>query len=443
MLSKACARFIKIRKRKSIVLARVQIYVGAHFAHNGNAAATKSYLATLLKEVMGSLQMHLEAMMRGSPAHSRYMDFSREVISCIRSRASDIQPLTDFFATSSPYYWPKDTDPHQYVDGLVSYCLKLADDTSGKVSSELFHYLWRDWRSSFIKDEQGKHVEYIKQALKIDHGRKKCIEHFEFFEFLLKNYIPAALEAGFYSKFGWLVVQTYLPLLANKICYLFQKNYAQALVAFGHIVNLLKIIFNGVVNVDLTWEGGNIEGAHPKHRGIIAITAEFWLSIRQVLRGYVLVLETTVHYEAFSEVADALDTFIQHTISKFRYGHGADFGIGHLCVIQGTHVRQFVAILDDDFNKLWAIDLNGIQRAMQFAGGSVDIKDLAPNRLRHYKVELYAYWGPTLAQVLGVGWAAEDPPSYSQMTESRKHHMLKDQDAEGFGSGRVVGEVLF
>jgi hypothetical protein len=338
----------------------------------------------------------------------------------------------------SPTYSPDEFDPNLYADGLIAYSLRLADDDPGRVSSELFHYLWRGWRNAFINGQLEKHVFFVMRGLSTDH-KTRCLEYFGLFTFMLINFVPAALEVGFESSLGWLIAQTYLPSLAKKISYLLRQNSCQAPATFAHTINLLKIITNGLVKQDLRWEG-NIKGAHPKNRGIMAITTEFWLSIHRALRVYAS--ENPGHHIGdFYKVADALDTFTQQTASNFRNGDSRNFRMGLLTTTQGPYVKTFVEMLRDDIRSSWTMDLS-IDEAMELARGSMDIRDLAPNQHRHHMVELQAYWGPTLSEVLGEGNVGE-PPSYAEAMGLNEQRISSNECIAAAELGRIGGEVFF
>ncbi|KAH6683085.1 Mus7/MMS22 family-domain-containing protein [Halenospora varia] len=213
--------------------------------------------STILKEMMASMQSRLESMTTASDEHKAYVEYVQPIISIMRSYAGDIQPLLEFFTHPSAHYWPEDQDPNLYTAGIISYSLRLAKQP-GRTSSELFHYLYNGWRKDLVHGRIGQHMNYV----------SKGMSRWEFSRFLLSEFMPAALHVGFHSAGGWVLCATYLPVIAAHVFKILRKKSGKSSIAYENLVNILKIISNGVTTQ-------NSAQAFP----MTHITYQFWLSV--------------------------------------------------------------------------------------------------------------------------------------------------------------------
>lgn len=337
--------------------------------------------------MMDAVQCELESMMPGSTTHNQYLDFAQKVISLIRSQASNIQPLTRFFINPSIHYWPEESDPTLYAAGIISYALKLRDQI-GRTSSELFHYLYRGWRRNLITGPLQTHMGYVRTGMK----------HWDFVEFMLINYVPAALHVGFNLEAGWIVASAYLPLLANRVPRLLEKGGPQASATFGHVINILKIIMNGFTERKLRWES-NIKGVHAKNRGITAVACQFWLAVTPFMKGYAA--DYPGFRGDFDDVAERLNTFAQLTIRYLDGGVQEDWITRPFEVIDGPQVKSFVKMIEEDIRNNWLFE--EIDVAMDSGAGWISILDLAPTERASHRVDLSKLWGRPLHEVLEIG----------------------------------------
>jgi hypothetical protein len=349
----------------------------------------KAYLSYILKEVMGSMQYHLGIMIPGSVAHTKYLQFCRDIVSHIRSRAGNIQPLTKYFTTPSAKFWPEDSDPTFYAAGIVSYSLRLRDDEPARVSAELSHYLWMGWRHDFVKGQMLNHVSYITKGLK----------YFDFLDFMLNSYVPAVLEVSFSSDCGWIIPSTYLPPLAKRIIRDLENRGTKVAEIFGSSINLLKLILNGLAFLSVEWDG--IKGIHPKNRGIIAVACQFCISISPSIQAYVE--DHPDQMEAFDAVSNALTMFSQFAILKFKDENRGGLGMNLLERTEGPYVNDFVAMMMADINTQWSLGTGGSDSAMASSNGWIELRSSSPSDHTMHRIELGQLWGRTLVEILGVG----------------------------------------
>jgi hypothetical protein len=314
-----------------------QADVDVVFANKSQKEA-RAIFSAMLREIMESIKQHLEAMTPGSDEHKEYVGFVQLIISIIRSYASDIRPPLDFFSHPSAHYWPEEADPSLYAAGIISYSLALVENPR-KTSPILFHYLYNGWRKDLIQGQIGKHMSYM----------KKGMNHAEFTTFLMTEFMPAALHVGFHSTGGWVLCATYLPVLSNRIVKNLQKRDSEALSTFGHLVNILRIILNGIS----TRYGFN--GVDPMYQSIVSTACQFWLAVVLPMRQYAQSgREPSI---LTSEVTAPLTRFILQACQPREDGNGAGlWEIEQLEAENGDHIETFVAILTQDLNDRWEVD---------------------------------------------------------------------------------------
>ena len=339
----------------------------------------------VLKEVLDSMQHDLESMVAGSTLHEQYMRFCQGVVEDIRSRGSEILPLTDFFVTPSASYWPEEGDPRLFAAGIISYSLRLREQP-GRTSSELFHYLYRGWRSDLIHRRLKNHISYITKGLK----------HWSFTEFALTNFVPAALQLGFGSEFGWILCSTYLPPLADRISKLLERNDSEARATLNHLTTIFKLIMNGCIQQRSRWQT-TIKGIHPLHRGIVAVGCQFWLSLVPAINGYV-----DRHPQdsvLIGDVNTALVTFAQETVRAFDGTYVGGCKTHPFHVIEAPYMKDAVVVMMNDVDKNWTLNITS-DAAMQSASGKLSIGGFGARGLERTSVNLEQLWVCTLRDVL-------------------------------------------
>jgi hypothetical protein len=355
-------------------------------AKSGNRIARRDF-SSVLKEVMDSMQRELELMTPGSVLHEQYVGFCQGVAEDIRSRGSEILPLTSFFVRSSAHYWPEEGDPKLFAAGIISYSLRLREQP-GRTSSELFHYLYRGWRSDLINGRLKNHVVYVTKGMK----------HWAFTEFILTNFVPAALHAGFNSEFGWILPSTYLPPLADRASRLLERNDSEAQATLGYLANILKIIINGFAKHYSLWQT-TIKGIHPLNRGIMAVACQFWLALVPAIKGYV---ERHANGAVImDEVNVALNTFSQQTVRAFSSSCEGSCEVATFDVAEGPHVKNIVSLIMDD-HKNWSLD-QAMDTAMLSASGRLSIGGFGVQETKRAGINLGQLWVCTLREVLEIG----------------------------------------
>lgn len=218
----------------------------------------------ILTAVMSSMQQHLQMLSTtDTEAHKHYVVFVQGVACQIHSHCKDICPLADFFFHTSAEYWPEETDPTLYLAGLTSYTLQLSTN-SGSTKTQLFYYLWNGLKRSLSTSES---VElYVSRIV-------KAAREWEFWEFLLVDIAPAALQAALVDQGGWLVCEVYLVAVSRAMANVLASGKSDDAVVY--ITILLKQMLNGLSSL-YRRHGHTVEGVHINHQGIIAVICRFW-----------------------------------------------------------------------------------------------------------------------------------------------------------------------
>lgn len=319
------------------------------------------------------MQRQLESVIPLAPDHSEYVEFCQDVVSHLRGFTNDIRPITGFFLQHSAHYWPKRDDPHLYAAGINSYSLRLHDQGS-KTSFELFHYLYSGWKNDHLNSRIENHITCVQKGMK----------DWSFTEFMLCNFVPAAVLIGFSTAGGWILPSTYLPLLAKRSSHYLQRNGPEAATTFTHLINILKIIWNSIrvrainagVPRDLTWWGQILQqkedGINVAHQGIISIGCHFWISIQPVLLDYAQSHPTEA--PILDEIATPMNDFLR----KAAYWLGLNKRDGwdtlnddQLEVATGEFVERFVAALEDDISN-WEVE--GTQKCVRVNIGNRSVR---------------------------------------------------------------------
>ncbi|POS84391.1 hypothetical protein EPUL_003124 [Erysiphe pulchra] len=277
----------------------IEVTVGLKRKH------AQRYFSDILGEVMNFMQQTLESLDPSSDRHRTYLSFTRSVITNIKRYASDFRSLTKFFIHPSAHYWPDEADPNLYAAGIVSYCVRLGQQPE-KTSFELFYYLHSGWMNALITNRLNEYTKYITKGMKCK----------EFTQFMLVDFIPAILEVGFRMN-GWLICSTFLPTISYRIRRLMDSSGPNSSWAFEQFLNILKIIFNGTIDhLQKFPTNDDIRGAHPEHRGILAVTYQFWMQNASTMRQYIENYPQIT--QIITEVTNPLSSFIYKTLESFE-----------------------------------------------------------------------------------------------------------------------------
>lgn len=323
--------------------------------------------ATILKDLMDSVKDHLESMNPGSEQHKEYVESIQPIACIIRSYASNILPLPEFFVHSSAYYWPEDTDPNLYAAGIVSYSLRLIEQP-GRTAPGLFHYLYNGWKQDLAQGSIEQHIGYL----------TKGMSRWEFTLFLLSEFVPAAVYVGFEMTAGWALCATYLPPLSRRVTDLLQKRNAKADLAFQFVVNIIRIILNGIITLHRRDLEDNTSGSI-SHQSIIQVVSRFWLS---------LVLPLNQYADPYPEKASSI-RYLGTSLTKYIFyasqprntnSGSHDLGMDKLEVNMGDNLERFVSALEQDIHDHWEVNSDESQliisgtRARERTKAQVDLK---------------------------------------------------------------------
>lgn len=341
----------------------------------------------LLKQVLNSMERELRAMGPKSPRHMQYLAFCQGIVEDIRSRGGGIIALTNFFVKPSTYYWPEEGDPKLFAASIVSYSLRL--DKQTERLSELFHYLYRGWRNDFTHGLLQNHVGYIKKGLK----------HWPFTEFVLTEFLPAALYVGFNMNFGWILCSNYLPPLADRISKLLKRDDSQAIATFSHLATILKIIMNGCMQQYSRWKK-TLKGFHPLHRGIVSVACQFWLALLPAVNEYV---DRHPNDSVLTDdVNNALATFARETVWAFCLTSKDSWNVASFNIIQNRRVNDGVRVMVTDCCDNWTLNQT-VEAAMRSKSGILSIGGYGASDRNKPTVNLEKLWPPTLQEVLETG----------------------------------------
>lgn len=297
------------------------------------------YFSEILGEVLKSMQKVLESLDPDSENHIKYLTFARSVITNIKCYASDFRTLTEFFIHPSVYYWPHDSDPNLYAAGIISYCLRLGQQPE-RTSIELFYYLHSGWTNALISNQLGEFTKYIERGMK----RK------EFTQFMMAEFIPVVLQVGFCIN-GWILCSAFLPTISYRVRRLLEMPEPYSTWMFDHFINILKVILNGTKGLIREFSDG-LRGAHPKHRGILAVVFQFWMQNAALMNQYV---ERYPHVrETLRQITDPLSNFIYHSLKSFEIGHTCQYNLsGDFNIARGVMWDKFIAFFEKEINEFW------------------------------------------------------------------------------------------
>ncbi|KAG4442828.1 hypothetical protein IFR05_001709 [Cadophora sp. M221] len=299
---------------------------------------TERLFSDMLGEVMKSMQSHLESLEPGSDVHSYHLEVARVVISDIKSYANGFRPLIDFFIHPSTYYWPHDGDPSLYRAGLVSYCLRL-DQQPDKTAFELYYYLHSGWTNALVSNRMDHFISCVRTGMK----------WWDFTKFMLSDFVPAILAAGFNSS-AWLLCSIFLPAISNRVIRLLENTDSKSTWVFESLLNVLKMIMNGTIMQVHLYERNPL-GVHPDHRGILAVTFRFWLAIALPMRQYAIRHSQEAVLE---EVTDPLSSFIYHAANAFQTGDPfIQVPEGQFDVHKGKYTNNFVKLIVEHIKDNW------------------------------------------------------------------------------------------
>ena len=158
--------------------------------------------ADALKKVMRQTKMDLKVLSTDNIEHPLYVDFVRDIISLIRSHASDICAVDEFFYQTSKEYSPPLQDPRLYVAGIESYGLRLAEGDA-VVAQQLFHYLYNNFKHALANDKLD-----IETGMLVEGMRKPGI-----LSFVMGTMLPAVIRATLEGPDAFFLLSIYVEAL--------------------------------------------------------------------------------------------------------------------------------------------------------------------------------------------------------------------------------------
>ncbi|KAI1005019.1 hypothetical protein K3495_g3198 [Podosphaera aphanis] len=294
------------------------------------------HFSEILREVQGSMQQVLESLEPSSRTHIEYLNFARSVITSIKCYASGFRSLSEFFIRPSAHYWPHDADPDLYAAGIVSYCVRLNQQPE-KTPFELFYYLYSGWTSALVSNRVEEFKVYIKTGMK----------QREFTHFMLLEFVPAILEVGF-SLNGWILCSTFLPAIAHRLGRLLETIGPESHWASQQFMNILRFVMNGIIK-HLSYHP---RGVHQEHRGILAVTLQFWMQNAAALRQFIE--RNPASAGSIKEIINPLSTFIYTSLQSFSRGETSPPCVLTECAAtRGRFTARFVADLTREIQECW------------------------------------------------------------------------------------------
>ncbi|OWP02344.1 hypothetical protein B2J93_3132 [Marssonina coronariae] len=297
----------------------------------------QNVFADILGNLMDSIQHFLESLVPGSDLHEYHLQVARVIIADIRSYAEFVK-IPDFFLKSSSHFWPYYGDPAMFGAGLISYCLKLAQQ-SDQVAQQLFHYLFNGWKSAIVSNRMGSYNSCIRRGMK----------WWEFTKFMLSELVPALLVTGFKSS-GWLICSTFLPAVTKRVIRLLENTDSKSTWVFENLLNILKMVMNGTVMLLRQFNYG-LNGVNPSHRGILSVTFKFWFAIALPMRQYAI---RHSQEEALEEVTDPLSSFSYSALHTFHTDeHNIQHPYGQFDVHKGKCTDGFSSNVIQYIKESW------------------------------------------------------------------------------------------
>jgi hypothetical protein len=310
----------------------------------------QSLFSKALERAMNSMQRHLQTMLPDTPCHSNYVLFCQDVTGLMRSYTANIRPLSDFFTSASMHYSPKANDPQMFGPGLLAYSIRLNHHSNSRGYFELFHYLYSGWINDLVHCRLKNHSNCV----------SKGMGEWQFAEFLITNYVPATILAGFNTVSGSILTNTYLNILPKWIERYLEGNGLKGEATFKHTINLIKMIVNGVfvraLNAQDNDSGGwddddMILGIHPVHQGILSVACHFCNVIYRPMLVYAA--NNPEHLAALSQVAGAIKRFYSKASLPADERAHVRWVEEPLEVETGEYVDRFFGAVKENIEKHW------------------------------------------------------------------------------------------
>lgn len=202
-----------------------------------------SEYSSALKLAMVQIKGDLKDLVQSAEEHSHYVAFIQDVISIIKTHASDICAVDNYFSQISKEYSPSTEDPQLQVANLKSYGLRLQEGDT-RVGQRLFHLLFNNAKFSIFHSKLGEEVDMLRKAMS-NNGIKI---------FILSKMLPAVVTAAFKEHDAFPLLDIYLEVFRLRFA---SKAMSLELTVddLPAICTLVKAILNGTRQL---YKGGGV-----------------------------------------------------------------------------------------------------------------------------------------------------------------------------------------
>ncbi|KAK2612840.1 hypothetical protein QQS21_001120 [Conoideocrella luteorostrata] len=226
---------------------------------------TAEYSSTL-KVAMEQMKGDLRITSQMPTEHNNYVVFIQKIVSLIKTYASDICAVDDYFYQISREYSPSTEDPQLQLAGLMSYGLKLQDRDT-RSSRALFHLLFNNAKFSIVNGRLNDQVDMLRKGMS-----NKALN-----TFIMYKMLPAVVNATFAEPEAFPLLDMYMEVLhyhfAGKVV-----SHELALSELERISILLHTIWNGMNKIRTRTEPLKANQLHLL-RQAIALQNLLWPSI--------------------------------------------------------------------------------------------------------------------------------------------------------------------
>lgn len=162
-----------------------------------------SEYSSALKLAMVQIKADLKDLVQSAAKdHNNYVVFVHDVISIIKTHASDICAVDNYFCQISKEYSPSTKDPQLQVASLKSYGLRLQEGDT-RIGQRLFHLLFNNAKFSIFHSKLGEEVDMLRKGMS-NSGIKT---------FILSKMLPAVVKAAFKEHDAFPLLDIYLEVL--------------------------------------------------------------------------------------------------------------------------------------------------------------------------------------------------------------------------------------
>ncbi|QPG93753.1 hypothetical protein C2857_002228 [Epichloe festucae Fl1] len=158
--------------------------------------------SSALKMAMEQMKSDLRTTSQMPAEHTSYVMFAQNIISLIKTHASEICAVDNYFYQISKEYSPPAEDPQLQVASLVSYGLRLQDG-DGRISQSLFYLLFNNAKLSIVNNKVDEQIEMLLKGTR--NGNIK--------NFILCKMLPSIINVAFAEPDASPLLDIYLEAL--------------------------------------------------------------------------------------------------------------------------------------------------------------------------------------------------------------------------------------